>query len=154
MTTRRGFKSCWAPGRRWSRPTWADMGGPRLSLPPPRRPDGNFALFGIDETGTISSRCPLPDRPIPPPTRILPGDGGVCRPGRYAVLFDCGSGAVSTLTPPDGLVFCGHGAYDPPGARFLPARPRPRPAPAAFDLETPRMAGDGSACRFGRHRPA
>lgn len=121
MTTRRGFLKLLGAGAALVPTlTWADMGGPAY-LAAARRPDGSFALFGIDETGDDLFAVPLPDRAHSSAVHPHLAQAVVFgrRPGRYAVLFDCGSGAVlGTLTPPDGLVFCGHGAYDAPGARL------------------------------------
>lgn len=120
MSTRRGFlKLLGAAGAGAVVPTlsWADLGGPAY-LAAAKRPGGDYALFGIDGEGQDVFSVPLPERAHSSALHPTLAQAVVFgrRPGTYAVVLDCATGvARRTLTPPDGVVFCGHGAYDPAG---------------------------------------
>lgn len=128
MTTRRGFlKLLGAAGALAPSLSWAEMGGPAY-LAAARRPDGSFALFGIDDAGADLFAVPLPDRAHSAAVHPHLARAVVFgrRPGIYAVLLDCGTGAaLRTLIPPQGRVFCGHGAYDTTGDRLYTSEADP-----------------------------
>ena len=123
MTTRRGFlRFLGAAGAGAALPSlsWADLGGPAF-LAAARRPDGRFALYGVDAAGADLFAVDLPDRAhstaLHP--RLAQGVVFARRPGLYAVVLDCATGRVlHRLAAPEGVIFCGHGAYSPDG-RFL-----------------------------------
>ncbi|MFQ8432456.1 DUF1513 domain-containing protein [Amaricoccus sp. W119] len=120
MTTRRGFlRYLGAAGAGAVVPTlaWADLGAPAW-LAAARRPDGRFALYGVDAEGADLFSVDLPDRAhssaIHP--RLAQAVVFARRPGTYAVVLDCGTGRVlNELAAAEGRVFCGHGAYSPDG---------------------------------------
>jgi hypothetical protein len=87
-----------------------------------RDPDKSFALYGLDHNGTATFRVPLPAR----------GHAGAGhphraeavafarRPGTFALVIDCASGAVlHRLSPPDGQHFNGHGVFAENGALLI-----------------------------------
>lgn len=121
MTSRRGFlKLLGAAGALAPSLSWADVGGPTY-LAAAKRAEGGFALFGVTAAGGDVFAVPLPDRAhaatVHP--RLAQAVVFARRPGRYAMVIDCGTGAVlKALDAPDGLFFCGHGAYDATGERL------------------------------------
>ncbi|MCA2011270.1 DUF1513 domain-containing protein [Cereibacter sphaeroides] len=116
MTSRRtflaGLMAVAAP-----KPSWADAGSPRW-LACAREGDGTYALFGIAEDGADTFRLPLPARGhagAAHPTRPE-AVAFARRPGAFALVLDCGSGAlIRQLTPPEGMQFNGHGAFTEDG---------------------------------------
>ncbi len=80
--------------------------------------DGRFLLAGLDHTGRILFRHPLPARghaATAHPTRPE-AVAFARRPGQFADVIDCRSGqALTRLTPPPGHHFYGHGTYSPDG---------------------------------------
>jgi hypothetical protein len=84
-----------------------------------REPDGTFALHGLAEAGTRTFRVPLPARGhagAGHPTRAE-AVAFARRPGAFALVIDCASGAVlARLTPPEGRQFNGHGVFADGGA--------------------------------------
>ena len=95
MTSRRAFLAglvaVAAP-----KPSWADAGSPRW-LACAREANGTYALFGIAEDGADTFRLPLPARGhagAAHPTRPE-AVAFARRPGAFALVLDCGSGAGS-----------------------------------------------------------
>lgn len=120
MTTRRGFLrilGAASAGAVVPSLSWADLGGPAY-LAAAKRPDGAFALFGVDAEGVDLFSVDLPDRAhstaLHP--RLAQAVVFARRPGTYAVVFDCATGrTLRQLDAAEGSVFCGHGAYAPDG---------------------------------------
>lgn len=112
MTTRRALIAG-AAAFALPRPGWADVGAP-VWLACAREAEGAFALFGLREDGAVAFRQPLPARghagarhPALPLAVVM-----ARRPGDWALVLDCASGAVQArLTPPDGVQFNGHAAF-------------------------------------------
>ena len=125
MTSRRGFLAGLA-AMAAPLPSWADAGSPSW-LACAREPDGNFALFGIAADGADTFRLPLPTRghagaahPARPEAVFF-----ARRPGDWALVLDCASGAVLRhLSPPEGIQFNGHGAFTEDGARLYTVEQR------------------------------
>jgi len=123
MTTRRGFIAALLAAGTAPRLGWAAAGDPSY-LAAARDAGGAHALYGLDRAGGIRFRVPLPAR----------GHAGAGhphraeavafarRPGRFALVIDCVTGAVRhRLTPPAGRQFNGHGVYAEGGALLLTA---------------------------------
>ncbi|WP_456388943.1 DUF1513 domain-containing protein [Profundibacter sp.] len=93
--------------------SWADAGSPAY-LAAAREADGTFAMFGIDSQGGDVFRVPLPARghaACAHPT-VPEAVAFARRPGTYALVIDCVSGAVSAeIEAPVGRHFNGHGIY-------------------------------------------
>ncbi len=102
------------------RPSWAQAGGPAF-LAAAKEPSGGYALLGITETGAEIFRIALPARGhagCAHPTRPE-AVAFARRPGVYALVIDCLSGALTArLTPPEGRQFNGHGAFSADGTRL------------------------------------
>lgn len=113
MATRRGFLATALAAAALPRLTWADAGNPSF-LGAAREPDGGYALFGLDMAGDELFRVPLPARghaaaahPTAPEAVAF-----ARRPGRFAVVVDCATGAVKArLESPAGRHFMGHGEF-------------------------------------------
>lgn len=107
-------------------PSWADAGNP-LWLACAREADGGHALFGLAADGADTFRLPLPARghagaahPSRPEAVVF-----ARRPGAWALVLDCGSGALlRQLTPPEGMQFNGHGAFTEDGTRLYTVEQR------------------------------
>ncbi|MCA0203112.1 MAG: DUF1513 domain-containing protein [Proteobacteria bacterium] len=107
-------------------PSWADAGNP-LWLACAREADGGHALFGLGAEGADTFRLPLPARghagaahPARPEAVVF-----ARRPGTWALVLDCGSGALlRRLTPPVGMQFNGHGAFAADGTRLYTVEQR------------------------------
>lgn len=123
MTTRRGFIATLLAAGAAPRLGWAAVGDPSY-LAAARDAGGAFALYGLDRAGGTCFRVPLPAR----------GHAGAGhphraeavafarRPGRFALVIDCATGAVRhRLTPPEGRQFNGHGVFAENGALLLTA---------------------------------
>lgn len=123
MTTRRGFLSGLLAAGLVPRPSWADAGAPRY-LAAARGADGASYLHGLSDMGEALFRLPLPARghaaaahPMRPEAVAF-----ARRPGRFALVIDCRSGAVmARLSAPAGRHFYGHGAFSRDGARLFTA---------------------------------
>jgi hypothetical protein len=126
MTTRRAFLATLLAAGAAPRLGWADVGQPAY-LGAARETDGGFALFGIDAGGADLFRIPLPGRGhagAAHPTRAE-AVAFARRPGRFGLVIDCGTGAVTTrLTPPEGMNFNGHGVFSPDGAVLFTSEQR------------------------------
>lgn len=122
MTTRRDFiasllAASAAPGL-----GWAAAGNPAyLACAKENTSNGvdSFALFGLTATGTQTFRVPLPARGHAGAGHPMRSEAVVFarRPGAYALVLDCVTGAVlHQLTPPVAVQFNGHGAFLDNGA--------------------------------------
>ncbi|MCZ0962371.1 DUF1513 domain-containing protein [Paracoccus benzoatiresistens] len=114
---------------------WAAAGSPEW-LAAARAADGSYALYGLDTGGGLVFAVPLPSRGHAAAAHPARAEAVAFarRPGTYALILDCRTGAVSgRLAPPRGLQFNGHGAFSPDGAR----------------LYTSEVVAKGSAGRIG-----
>lgn len=101
-------------------PTWAEAGSPRY-LSAAQKPDGRYALFGLNRFAEIAFEVPLPARghaaaahPYRPEAVAF-----ARRPGTYALVVDCRNGqALARLSAPEGRHFYGHGAFSADGERL------------------------------------
>ncbi|RWR26305.1 DUF1513 domain-containing protein [Sinirhodobacter populi] len=117
MTSRRAFLTSLIVAGALPRLTWADAGSPVL-LAAGRDRDGNHWLHGLSREGESRFSRRLPGRghaaaahPIRPEAVAF-----ARRPGTFAVVIDCLSGAaLAHLTPPAGRQFNGHGAFSADG---------------------------------------
>lgn len=118
MTTRRGFLASLMAASALPSLSWADAGNPAY-LAAAKMADGSFALHGLTAGGATVFAIPLPARghaATAHPTRPE-AVAFARRPGTYAVILDCVSGAVlSRLAPPEDSQFNGHGSYSRNGA--------------------------------------
>lgn len=122
MTSRRGFLKLLGAAGALAVPdlSWADIGNPAY-LAAARRASGDFALFGVGPAGQDIFTLPLPARAHAPTLHPRLAQAVIFgrRPGRYAMVLNCGTGQLlAELDPPEGLFFCGHGTYDAEGARL------------------------------------
>ncbi len=132
---RRHFLTSLAAATALPRLGWADVGSPAF-LAAARDPSGGHALFGLTAAGAPLFQLPLPARghaATAHPTRPE-AVAFARRPGVFALVIDCTSGAVlARLTPPEGRQFNGHGAYSADGSV----------------LYTSEVVAEGSAGRVG-----
>jgi hypothetical protein len=104
-----------------SQASWAGAGSPAF-LSAGKDASGAFLLAGLSDTGGILFRHPLPGRghaaaahPVRPEAVAF-----ARRPGRFADVIDCRSGAATArLEPPAGHHFYGHGTFSPDGSRLF-----------------------------------
>ncbi|UWQ40408.1 DUF1513 domain-containing protein [Leisingera aquaemixtae] len=121
MTTRRGFLAGLMASTLTSQASWAGAGSPAF-LSAGKDAGGAFLLAGLSDTGGILFRHPLPGRghaaaahPVRPEAVAF-----ARRPGRFADVIDCRSGAaIARLEPPAGHHFYGHGTFSPDGRRLF-----------------------------------
>jgi uncharacterized protein len=133
MTSRRGFlaglAAITAP-----RMTWADVGSPAYLAA--AKVGDRYMLAGLGLGGEQLFTLPLPARghaAAAHPSQPL-AVAFARRPGTFALVIDCGTGAViARLTPPEGRQFNGHGAFSRDGAV----------------LYTSEVVAEGSAGRIG-----
>ena len=120
MATRRGFVTGLLAAALAPKPTWADAGSPSW-LAAARAGDG-YDLCGLAGDGGEVFRIALPDRGHAAAAHPTRPDAVAFarRPGTFAVVFDCRTGAVrANLTSPPGRHFYGHGAYTADGGLLL-----------------------------------
>lgn len=118
MTTRRHLLAGLAAALAVPRTGWAAAGAPAW-LGCARAPAGGFVLAGIRADGALAFELPLPARghagarhPRLPLAVVM-----ARRPGLYALVIDCLTGAVAArLAVPEGLHFNGHAAFLEEGA--------------------------------------
>lgn len=126
MTTRRAFLTALLAAGTTPRLGWAEVGNPAY-IAAARDPGGTFALFGLTEAGNVTFRVPLPARGhagAGHPTRAE-AVAFARRPGRFALVIDCATGAVlQDLSPPEGRQFNGHGVFVREGAVLLTSEQR------------------------------
>ncbi|OCX66693.1 twin-arginine translocation pathway signal [Thioclava sp. SK-1] len=114
---RRAFLASLAAVGAVPRATWADVGSPAY-LAAAKAADGAFSIWGLSASGERLFQQPLPARghaatahPMRPEAVAF-----ARRPGTFALVIDCVSGAVTArLTPPMGRQFNGHGAFSGDG---------------------------------------
>lgn len=112
-TNRRGFLTGLLAATAIPSLSWADAGSPAY-LAAARGADGTFEMFGLNAQGQDVFRIPLPARghaacahPTAPEAVAF-----ARRPGTYALVIDCVSGAVTQrIEAPKGRHFNGHGIY-------------------------------------------
>ncbi len=112
-TNRRGFLAGFLAASAIPGLSWADAGSPAY-LAAAREQDGGFAMFGLTAAGEDIFRISLPGRghaacahPTAPEAVAF-----ARRPGTYALVIDCVSGAViQAMQAPEGRHFTGHGIY-------------------------------------------
>ena len=117
MPSRRGFLAGLLASSVTPTATWADVGAPAY-LSAGKDALGLFVMAGLSATGEVLFRHPLPDRghaASAHPTRPE-AVAFARRPGRFADVIDCRSGAqLARLVPPEGHHFYGHGVFSPEG---------------------------------------
>ena len=107
--------ACLSPGL-----TWADVGAPAF-LAAGKQGD-SFVLHGLTAEGVSLFGLPLPGRGHAAAAHPIRAEAVAFarRPGTFALVIDCGTGAVRhRLTPPDGLQFNGHGAFSADGTLLM-----------------------------------
>ncbi|MEM1064511.1 MAG: DUF1513 domain-containing protein [Pseudomonadota bacterium] len=120
MPTRRHVLAGLAAATALPRAGWADVGAP-THLTAAKDPDGAFALYGLRADATLAFRVPLPARghAAAAHPRVAEAVAFARRPGTFAVVLDCASGAVlHQLVAPKGRHFYGHGAFSADGAHL------------------------------------
>ncbi|MEO0914450.1 MAG: DUF1513 domain-containing protein, partial [Pseudomonadota bacterium] len=113
MASRRQFLTALLASASLPGLSWADAGNPAFLSAAMDR-SGAFALYGLRAGGEIAFRIALPARghaaaahPTAPEAVAF-----ARRPGTYALVMDCVSGAVKKrLDAPEGHHFYGHGAF-------------------------------------------
>ncbi|WP_417807302.1 DUF1513 domain-containing protein [Thioclava sp.] len=118
MTTRRSFLASLLAAGAAPRLGWAAVGDPSY-LAAAREGDGGFALYGLDGAGRATFRVPLPARGHAGAGHPKRAEAVAFarRPGTFALVIDCVSGAVlHHLTPPEHRQFNGHGVFARAGA--------------------------------------
>lgn len=121
MPNRRSFLAGLLASGMTAEVTWADAGSPS-HLSGAMTPEGRFVLAGLRSDGTRAFTVPLPGRghaaaahPTHPEAVAF-----ARRPGTYAVVIDCFSGAVrQRLSAPTGHHFYGHGTFSADGERLF-----------------------------------
>lgn len=120
MATRRTFLGGLIAAAGAPRLGWAAVGSPAF-LAAAREPDGSYALHGLDCAGIETFSVPLPARGHAACGHSSRAEaiGFARRPGRFALVINCASGAVMhELAPPEDRHFNGHGAYSADGAQL------------------------------------
>lgn len=119
MTSRRAFLAGLATAC-LPRMTWADVGNPAF-LAAGKTADG-YVLHGLSGQGQSLFQIPLPARghaACAHPSRAL-AVAFARRPGTFALVLDCASGAVlHRLAPPPDRQFNGHGAFTADGSVLM-----------------------------------
>jgi uncharacterized protein len=118
MTSRRGFLVSLLAAGAVPHIGWAAVGNPSY-LAAAQEKDGKFALLGFDDAGGETFRVSLPARGHAGAGHPLRAEAVAFarRPGTFALVIDCTSGAVlHRLTPPDNRQFNGHGVFANGGA--------------------------------------
>ncbi|NIZ14915.1 DUF1513 domain-containing protein [Phaeobacter sp. HF9A] len=115
MHSRRGFIAGLMASSVAPKASWADAGAPAY-LSAGKDELGLFVIAGLSASGAVLFRHPLPDRghaASAHPTRPE-AVAFARRPGRFADVIDCRSGAqLARLEPPEGHHFYGHGVFSP-----------------------------------------
>lgn len=121
MATRRSFLRGLIATSICPAPSWANAGSPAY-LSAARKPNGDYALFGLTEDGHAIFEIPLPDRghaAAAHPHRPI-AVAFARRPGTFAIVLDCVKGQeVNRLRAPKGRHFYGHGAFSADGSRLF-----------------------------------
>ncbi|MCX7559252.1 DUF1513 domain-containing protein [Sulfitobacter sp. F26204] len=98
-------------------PTWADVGAPAY-LSAAAKPEGTYALCGIDQSLNIVFEIPLPARGHAAAAHPLRPEAVAFarRPGTFAMVINCLTGKPKvTIEAPSGRHFYGHGAFSASG---------------------------------------
>ena len=117
-------------------PGWASVGNPS-HIACARAPNGDYLLAGLHADGRLAFTQPLPARGHAGAAHPTRAQAVVMarRPGRFALVLDCATGAVrATLAPPDGLQFNGHAAYLADGAILATSEQRARDSAGCIGL--------------------
>ena len=126
MTTRRSFLATLLAAGATPRLGWAAVGNPAF-LAAARAPDGGFALYGLDQTGGVTFRVPLPARGHAGAGHPARAEAVAFarRPGQFALVVDCATGRVQHhLAPPEGRQFNGHGVFVNGGTLLMTSEQR------------------------------
>ncbi|GFE50397.1 hypothetical protein So717_21500 [Roseobacter cerasinus] len=117
MPSRRSFLAGLLASGMTAELSWADAGGPS-HLSAAMTPGGDYVLVGLRPGGELAFSQPLPGRghaAVAHPARPE-AVAFARRPGTYALVIDCVSGAVlHALAAPAGHHFYGHGAFSADG---------------------------------------
>lgn len=121
MPSRRGFLAGLLAAGMAPAASWADLGTPAF-LSAGKTADGSHVLAGLTEAGEVLFQRDLPARghaaaahPSRPEAVAF-----ARRPGRFADVIDCRSGArLARLEPPSGHHFYGHGVFTPDGGLLM-----------------------------------
>ncbi|MEL0437032.1 DUF1513 domain-containing protein [Phycobacter sp. K97] len=121
MPSRRGFLAGLLAAGMAPAASWADLGTPAF-LSAGKAADGRYLLAGLTEAGEILFTRDIPARghaaaahPSRPEAVAF-----ARRPGRFADVIDCRSGArLVRLTPPEAHHFYGHGVFTPDGGLLM-----------------------------------
>ncbi len=121
MPSRRGFLAGLLAAGMAPAASWADLGTPAL-LSAGKTNDGRYVLAGLTGAGGILFTREIPARghaaaahPSRPEAVAF-----ARRPGRFADVIDCRSGApLARLTPPSDHHFYGHGVFTPDGLLLM-----------------------------------
>ncbi|MCH2094262.1 MAG: DUF1513 domain-containing protein [Rhodobacteraceae bacterium] len=98
--------------------SWAKVGNPRF-LSAAKTPQGAYVLCGLDSSGQITFKLPLPARghaaaAHPSQAKAV---AFARRPGRFALVLNCATGEeIAALQAPTGRHFYGHGTYSADGS--------------------------------------
>lgn len=101
--------------------SWADAGGPS-HLSAAMTPAGDYVLVGLRPGGELAFTQPLPGRGHAAVAHSARPEAVAFarRPGTYALVIDCVSGAVlHELTAPASHHFYGHGVFSADGSRLF-----------------------------------
>ncbi|MEM6896957.1 MAG: DUF1513 domain-containing protein [Pseudomonadota bacterium] len=121
MGDRRAFLSGMLAAGLMPAPTWAEAGDPAY-VSAAKRPDDKYVLCGLSASGSILFELALPDRGHAAAAHPKRAEAVAFarRPGRFAVVIDCLSGAeLARLDAPEGRHFYGHGAFSAEGDLLL-----------------------------------
>ncbi len=121
MTTRRNFLHGVLAASFYPTSSWANAGSPAY-LSAARKPNGNYALFGLTEEGHVIFNIPLPDRghAAAAHPQLPIAVAFARRPGTFAIVLDCEKGKeLRRLNAPIGRHFYGHGAFSADGAHLF-----------------------------------
>lgn len=120
MTSRRSFLAGGLAMASLPRLTWADVGTPAFVAA--AKTSQGFVLHGLSPQGHSLFQLPLSARghaACAHPSRAI-AVAFARRPGTFAVVLDCATGAVlHSLTPPPDRQFNGHGAFSADGAVLM-----------------------------------
>lgn len=156
MATRRGFLTGLLAASVAPQATWADVGYPDF-VTAGLEPNGQYILAGMTAAGQVVFRHPLPGRghaasahPHRPEVIAF-----ARRPGRFADVLDCRTGAqITRLTPPEGHHFYGHGCFSQDGRQLFTTENDYENAQGiigVWDSQTYRRLGGFSSGGIGPH---
>lgn len=121
MLSRRSFVGSAVAATMVPAVSWAEVGSP-THLSAARNVAGQFELLGLQRTGDIAFKVPLPARghaAAAHPNRAE-AVAFARRPGTFALVIDCATGALlRRMDTPPGRHFYGHGAFSLDGLILL-----------------------------------